>query len=128
MRIHRQNRILIATLAAVLGVLTIAGAGPLAAGADPAPRGGVAGPGATWSKVRVELPASRVAFPPGGAAIIANGYCLICHSAGMVLKQPPLTQDEWTAEINKMRKVFGASLPDDQVAALAQYLHAIDGR
>ena len=128
MRIHRQNGILIATLPALIGILAVAGAWPLAAGADPAPRGDVAGPVIKWSKVRVELPASRVAFPPGGAGIIANGYCLSCHSAGMVLKQPPLTQDEWTAEINKMRKVFGASPPDDQVPALAQYLHAIDGR
>jgi hypothetical protein len=46
----------------------------------------------------------------------------------MVLRQPPLTQDEWTGEINKMRNSFGAPLPADQVATLAKYLHSINGR
>jgi hypothetical protein len=44
-----------------------------------------------------------------------------------VLRQPPLTEDEWTGEINKMRNSFGAPLPADQVAALARYLHSING-
>jgi len=66
--------------------------------------------------------------PPGNGSVIANAYCLICHSAGMVLRQPPLTQDEWTGEINKMRNSFGAPLPPDQVEALAKYLQSINGR
>ena len=74
------------------------------------------------------MPASQVSFPPGNGSVIANAYCLICHSAGMVLRQPPLTQDEWTVEINKMRNAFGAPLPADQVQALGQYLRSINGR
>jgi len=81
----------------------------------------------TWSKLSVELPASQTLFPAGDGADIANGQCLICHSAGMVLRQPPLTQDEWRSEINKMRNAFGAPLPADQVDALARYLYSIDG-
>jgi hypothetical protein len=46
----------------------------------------------------------------------------------MVLRQPPLTQDEWTSEIEKMRNAFGAPLPADQVEPLAKYLHNIVGR
>jgi hypothetical protein len=46
----------------------------------------------------------------------------------MVLRQPPLTQDEWTVEINKMRNAFGAPLPADQVEALAKYLRSINGQ
>ena len=80
-----------------------------------------------WAKVTVDLPVSRSAFPPGDGADIANGQCLICHSAGMVLRQPPLTEDEWTAEINKMRTAFGAPMPADQIAALAKYLRSING-
>jgi mono/diheme cytochrome c family protein len=86
------------------------------------------GPVQKWAKVSVELPASHDAFPPGNGADIANGQCLICHSAGMVLRQPPLTLDEWTGEINKMRNAFGAPLPADQVGALARYLEGINGR
>ena len=82
----------------------------------------------SWSKVDVELPASKTVFPPGQGADIANGQCLICHSAGMALLQPPLTQDQWAGEINKMRNAFGAPLPADQVEPLARYLHNINGR
>jgi mono/diheme cytochrome c family protein len=82
----------------------------------------------SWAKLTVEFPTSHTAFPPGNGADIANGQCLICHSAGMVLRQPPLTVDEWTGEINKMRNSFGAPLPVAQVAALARYLHSINGR
>jgi hypothetical protein len=46
----------------------------------------------------------------------------------MVLRQPPLTEEEWTGEINKMRSAFGAPMPADQVPALAKYLHGINGR
>jgi hypothetical protein len=85
------------------------------------------GPVQRWAKVSVELPVSGASFPPGEGADI-TGQCLICHSAGMVLRQPPLTKDEWTAEINKMRNAFGAPLPSSQVEALAKYLYRINGR
>lgn len=81
----------------------------------------------TWTKVAVDLPTSDTLFPVGNGADIVNGQCLICHSAGMVLRQPPLTEDEWRGEINKMRNSFGAPLPVDQVDALDRYLYSIDG-
>jgi len=93
------------------------------ASADEAPRGVVP----RWSKVSVALPVSEASFPPGDGVDITP-QCLICHSAGMVLRQPPLTKDEWTAEINKMRNAFGAPLPSGQVEALARYLFRINGR
>jgi mono/diheme cytochrome c family protein len=81
-----------------------------------------------WAIVRVELPASDETFPPGVGADIATSQCLICHSAGMVLRQPPLTKDEWRAEIMKMRSAYGAPLPDDQVDGLSEYLKSIGGQ
>ena len=81
-----------------------------------------------WATAAVDLPASELSFPPGKGADIANGQCLICHSAGMVLRQPPLTRDEWAGEIRKMRNSFGAPLPTDQVEALARYLYSVAGR
>ena len=97
--------------------------------ADEAARGPVPsrGPVPRWAKVSVELPVSKAMFPPGDGVEITP-QCLICHSAGMVLRQPPLTKDEWTAEINKMRNAFGAPLPSGQVEALARYLYRINGR
>ena len=85
------------------------------------------GPVRGWAKVAVDLPTSETSFPAGKGADIANAQCLICHSAGMVLAQPPLTREEWADEINKMRNSFGAPLPPDQVEVLAKYLHSIDG-
>jgi mono/diheme cytochrome c family protein len=81
-----------------------------------------------WAIVRVELPASDGSFPPGAGADIAASQCLICHSAGMVLTQPPLTKAEWRAEIMKMRSSYGAPIPDDQVDGLSEYLKGINGR
>jgi hypothetical protein len=81
-----------------------------------------------WAIVRVELPASDEPFPPGVGADIASSQCLICHSAGMVLTQPPLKKDEWRAEIMKMRSAYGAPVPDDQVDGLSEYLNNINGR
>jgi mono/diheme cytochrome c family protein len=84
------------------------------------------GPIQKWTRVEVELPVSEAVFPPGNGAQIANGQCLMCHSAGMVRRQPPLSQDDWTGEINKMRSAYGAPIPSDQVEALARYLHGIN--
>jgi cytochrome c5 len=81
-----------------------------------------------WAIVRVELPASDEPFPPGIGADIANSQCQICHSAGMVLTQPPLKKDEWRAEIMKMRSSYGAPIPEDQVDGLSEYLKNINGR
>jgi mono/diheme cytochrome c family protein len=122
----------IALISAVPIVLAIAlGTGltwPRTVNSEPAAKGVVKGSVPKWVKVSVDLPASQVSFPPGNGSVIANAYCLICHSAGMVLRQPPLTQDEWSGEINKMRNAFGAPLPADQVEALAQYLRSINGQ
>jgi ABC-type transport system substrate-binding protein len=79
-----------------------------------------------WSNVSVDLPTSETPFPPGDGAEL-TAQCLICHSSGMVLKQPPLTRDQWVSEINKMRSAYGAPLPADQVDRLADYLFRING-
>jgi mono/diheme cytochrome c family protein len=115
----------------ILTILFLA-AVPLAVGLawpPPADSEPVAGhePAPSWSTVTIELPSSQTIFPPGDGADIANAQCLICHSAGMVLRQPALTEDQWVSEINKMRNSFGALLPADQVAHLARYLHGISG-
>jgi hypothetical protein len=75
--------------------------------------------------VSVDLPASQSSFPAGPGSDTA-GKCLICHSAGMVLKQPALTQAEWTAEINKMRIAYGAPIEDSEVPVLSAYLAKIN--
>jgi mono/diheme cytochrome c family protein len=124
-----RNFVLISAVPVLLGIALAAGpAWPRTVNSEPAAKEAVKGSVPKWVKVRVDLPASQISFPPGNGSVIANAHCLICHSAGMVLRQPPLTQDEWTGEINKMRNAFGAPIPADQVQALAQYLSSINGR
>jgi mono/diheme cytochrome c family protein len=110
----------------VLIVILLIAAGVSAAYAEPTPK--VPSAAALNRTVRVTLPDSKQVFPPGAGADIANSQCMICHSAGMVTRQPPLRFDEWKAEINKMRTVYGAPMPAEQVEALAKYLTAIKGK
>jgi mono/diheme cytochrome c family protein len=81
-----------------------------------------------FTAVNTTLPVGSTSFPPGKGAEIANANCVMCHSTGMVLHQPPLTVSEWKVEINKMRNAFGAPIPADQIDPLAQYLGVVDGR
>ena len=124
-----RNFALISAVPVLLGIALAAGlAWPRTVNSEPTAKEEVKGSVPKWVKVSVDLPTSQVSFPPGNGSVIANAYCLICHSAGMVLRQPALTQDEWAGEINKMRNSFGAPIPADQVQALAQYLRSINGR
>lgn len=76
--------------------------------------------------VTAEFPDSRTVFPPGNGADIANSQCMICHSAGMVTRQPRLSLSAWTGEINKMRTAYGAPIPQEQVETLAKYLETMN--
>ena len=91
----------------------------------------VKGPAATaaveWNVVKATLPAGDVDFPAGDGSTIATSQCLICHSAGTVLRQPPQPQAQWLAEIRKMRALWGAPIPVDEEQALSRYLARING-
>ncbi|MBN3792177.1 cytochrome c [Burkholderia sp. Ac-20353] len=78
--------------------------------------------------LQVELPGDVRKFPPGPGADLADLHCLLCHSVGMVTRQPPLSFDEWKAEVVKMRAVYGAPLPPDAIDDLARYLTSINGK
>ncbi|WP_423762050.1 cytochrome c [Burkholderia sp. NLJ2] len=78
--------------------------------------------------VEVALPGDTQKFPPGPGADLANLHCLICHSVDMVTRQPPLSFQEWKAEVVKMRTVYGAPLPPEAIDDLARYLTAINGK
>jgi len=48
--------------------------------------------------------------------------CSLCHTPRFVTMQPPLPAETWAAEVDKMRKVLGASIPDDEAKTIVQYL------
>lgn len=48
--------------------------------------------------------------------------CELCHSPRYITMQPAMPAEAWSAEVNKMRKTFGASIPDDTAQKIIQYL------
>ena len=71
---------------------------------------------------RISLPSHGREFSGASEAAVANTYCLMCHSGGMVLTQPPLTLSQWQAEVRKMIKTYGCPLPQSDVDDLAQFI------
>jgi mono/diheme cytochrome c family protein len=57
---------------------------------------------------------------PGVEVVRAN--CVACHSTDYIVRQPPSSLQQWTAEVNKMRKVFGAPVDDADAKVIADYL------
>ena len=71
----------------------------------------------------IELPADTAQLAPGPGSDLANRQCLTCHSADYVGIQPrgkPLAF--WKGEVEKMKKVYGAPIPDEEIEPIAQYL------
>jgi mono/diheme cytochrome c family protein len=72
--------------------------------------------------VKIDLPDSDRMFPGGPGADAINNNCLACHSAGMVLNQPALSKQAWTAEVTKMIDVYKAPVAPEDVGAIVEYL------
>ena len=47
--------------------------------------------------------------------------------ARYALEQPPLPRKTWEAEVDKMRKTYGAPVADEDVPAIVAYLVAVRG-
>ena len=71
-----------------------------------------------------KLPAGEPQFKKGEGAQLVVANCLICHSADYVSMQPPLDEARWTAIVQKMRKTYGAPLPEDKVDEVVKYIMA----
>jgi mono/diheme cytochrome c family protein len=61
---------------------------------------------------------------PGEGKAEVEGYCSTCHSTRYITMQPPLPAAAWETEVTKMKKSFGATIPDEAVARIAAYLQA----
>ena len=59
-----------------------------------------------FTNTSIELPADTVALPQGPHVELATQNCTACHSADMILTQPRLTRAQWTANVEKMVKVY----------------------
>ncbi len=77
--------------------------------------------------VKVDLPDGDAMFPDGPGADAINNNCLACHSADMVLNQPPLSKQAWAGEVNKMITVYKAPVATEDVDAIVDYLDRVKG-
>jgi mono/diheme cytochrome c family protein len=85
--------------------------------------------------VRAAPPAYRA--PPETATLAAGpnldlvqARCSACHSADYITTQPRNFANPravWTGEVAKMRKVYGATLSDEDAAKIVDYLVATYG-
>ncbi|MEO7038617.1 MAG: cytochrome c [Candidatus Elarobacter sp.] len=81
------------------------------------------------SKVSITLPGDlSFQFKPGPGSQAATTHCLTCHSSAYVSTQPPLDKAHWDAEVTKMRKVYGATIPDKDAGEIVDYLTAVYGK
>jgi len=80
-------------------------------------------------KVTISLPGDAgMAFKPGPGVGAVQANCLTCHSSAYVSTQPVLSKAQWTAEVTKMKNVYGAPIADDAVPAIVDYLTAQYGK
>src|SRR5258707_304106 len=53
--------------------------------------------------------------------------CVSCHSPRYVMMQPLFPQLQWEETVDKMAKVYGAQMDQDQRASIVQYLVTTHG-
>jgi hypothetical protein len=74
------------------------------------------------------LPTTEVALPAGPHQKEFVVACTTCHSAQLVLNQPPFPEAKWGEIVKKMAKVYGAPIAVEEEPALVAYLTAIRGK
>jgi mono/diheme cytochrome c family protein len=77
--------------------------------------------------VSYALPDETAAFKPGPNLETVQANCTGCHSADYIQTQPrgpKFGKDFWTAEVNKMIKVYGAPIDQNDIGKIVEYLAA----
>jgi hypothetical protein len=99
-------------IAALLIVLMLLTAGVVLAGA----------PSATGTVRSIELPVIETTLKPGPGLDKVSGLCGICHSLDYIPMQPPFSRAQWTGTVNKMIKVMGAPVNEEDARTVIEYL------
>jgi hypothetical protein len=76
----------------------------------------------------IVLPRMEVELPAGPHQKEFVVACTTCHSAHLVLNQPPFAGDKWSGIVKKMVKTYGAPIAVEGEPALVEYLTAIRGK
>lgn len=70
----------------------------------------------------IKLPDIRIELKSGEGREKVETVCFICHSLDYITMQPKFLRAQWTATVNKMRKVFGAPIGDEDARIIIDYL------
>jgi cytochrome c5 len=70
----------------------------------------------------IDLPVIQVALKPGPGLDKTSTLCNICHSVDYITMQPPFSRAQWTGTVNKMVKVLGAPINEDDAKTIIEYL------
>jgi mono/diheme cytochrome c family protein len=69
------------------------------------------------------LAQEEVTLKPGPGLETVTAACSGCHTLNYIrMNSVFLTPDQWTAEVTKMRKAYGAPIDDETAAAVTKYL------
>ena len=74
------------------------------------------------AELNFKLPPENNRLRPGPGSEIATVQCVICHSTDYITTQPPMPRAFWKAGVQKMQKIYGAPIPDEQVEPVVDYL------
>ena len=72
----------------------------------------------------IELPIIQTELKPGPGLDKVTTLCNICHSVDYITMQPAFPRATWTAEVNKMIKVMGAPINEEDAKTIINYLAA----
>jgi mono/diheme cytochrome c family protein len=75
----------------------------------------------------ITLPHFEPEMPAAAGREAFLAVCDSCHSPRYVVMQPPFSQHQWEATVDKMAKVYGAQMDDDQRRAIIDYLASTHG-
>ncbi|HUI67652.1 MAG TPA: cytochrome c [Nitrospirota bacterium] len=70
----------------------------------------------------MELPVIQTQLKSGPGLDKVSTLCNICHSLDYITMQPPFPRATWTAEVNKMIKVMGAPINEEDAKTISDYL------
>ncbi len=92
--------------------LMVALGGALAAGAEKP------------AKKSIELPADNAmaTLKAGAGMEVTRGNCSICHSTDYIVRQAGGDAAHWRPEVEKMIKVYGAPVSDEDAKTIVDYL------
>lgn len=74
--------------------------------------------------VSITLPEDTTTLPLGPNVDLVTANCTACHSSEMILTQPRLTRKQWESNVEKMVKVYKASIEPADVPQIVDYLVA----